>query len=266
MTTPGTLYGIGVGPGAPDLLTLRAHRLINSVDVLAIPRPNEWSKSLAFRIIEPNLEENENQEKLFLTFPMSKDPSVVKPYWEKAFEAIGNRLLEGKNVGFVCQGDPFVFSTFIYLFENATEKWPEVPIEVVPAVTSISAVPSAAKRPLVDGMERLAVLPATYGVDDLKKIIREFDSIVLMKVSSVINQVVEIIEDEGLLENSVYVERATSADEKVVYDLKSLKGNRCVYFSMVVITKKLRSGILATGPSILMQNSISHKETEHAPH
>ena len=254
---PGTLYGIGVGPGAPDLLTLRAHRLINSVDVLAIPRPNEWSKSLAYRIIEPNLEENADQEKLFLTFPMSKDPNVVKPYWEKAFEAIGNRLQEGKNVAFVCQGDPFVFSTFIYLFENATEKWPDVPIEVVPAVTSISAVPSVAKRPLVDGMERLAVLPATYGIDDLKKVIREFDSIVLMKVSSVIGQVIDILEEEDLLDNAVYVERATSSEEKVVHDLKTLKGNRCVYFSMVIITKKIRSGILSTGPSILMQDAVN---------
>ena len=88
--TKGKLYGVGVGPGAPDLLTLRALRTLESVDVLAIPRPNKWSKSLAWRIAEPNLEDKPEQEKLFLTFPMTKDPDILIPAWTYAFDEIGN--------------------------------------------------------------------------------------------------------------------------------------------------------------------------------
>ena len=243
----GKLYGVGVGPGASDLLTLRAHKVLNSVDVLAIPRPNKWSKSLAWRIVEPNIEVNEDQEKLFLTFPMSKNPEVLIPAWQYAFDEIGRRLDEGKNVAFMTQGDCMVYSTFIYLYQHALDEWPDVEVEIVPAVTSISAVPSVIGTPLVDGQERVAVLPATYGTEDLKKVLNDFDSVVLMKVGSVMDKVVGVLEEEDLLDKAVYVERATSSQEKVVRDLKSLKNDKCVYFSMVVVNKKVRSGILAKG-------------------
>ena len=240
----GKLFGVGVGPGAPDLLTLRALRVLESVDVLAIPRPNKWSKSLAWRIAEPNLEDRPEQEKLFLTFPMSKDPDILIPAWTYAFDEIGKRLDEGKNVAFLTQGDCMVYSTFIYLYDHAKTEWPDVEVEVVPAVTSISAVPSAIGTPLVDGQERVAVLPATYGTDDLRKVLRDFDSVVLMKVGSVMDKVIDILDEEDLLDKAVYVERATSNQEKVVRDLKSLKNDKCVYFSMVVVNKKERAGIL----------------------
>ncbi|SMF40070.1 precorrin-2 C(20)-methyltransferase [Pseudobacteriovorax antillogorgiicola] len=240
----GKLYGVGVGPGAPDLLTLRALKVLQSVDVLAIPRPNPWSKSLAWRIAEPNLEDRGDQEKLFLTFPMTKDPDVLVPAWQTAFDEIGERLDQGKNVAFLTQGDCMVYSTFIYLYDHARENWPEVTIEVVPAVSSISAVPSAIGTPLVDGQERVAVLPATYGTEDLKKVLQDFDSVVLMKVGSVMDKVINVLEDEQLLEKAVYVERATSNQERIVRDLRSLKNDKCVYFSMVVVNKKERAGIL----------------------
>ena len=137
-----------------------------------------------------------------------------------------------------------VYSTFIYLYDHAKTAWPDVELEVVPAVTSVSAVPSAIGTPLVDGQERVAVLPATYGTDDLKKVLRDFDSVVLMKVSSVMDKVIQTLEDENLLDKAVYVERATSDQEKVVRDLRSLKNDKCVYFSMVVVNKKERSGVL----------------------
>lgn len=242
--TMGKLWGVGVGPGAPDLLTLRGLRTMQSVDVLAIPRPNKYSKSLAWRIAEPNLEEREDQEKLFLTFPMTKDPDVLIPAWQYAFDEIHKRLKEGKNVAFLTQGDCMVYSTFIYLYSHAKEHWPDVEVEVVPAVSSISAVPSAIGIPLVDGQERVAVLPATYGTDDLRKVLKDFDSVVLMKVSSVMDKVIDILEEQDLLDKAVYVERATSDQERVVRDLKSLKNDKCVYFSMVVVNKKERSGIL----------------------
>lgn len=240
----GKLYGIGVGPGASDLVTLRAFNLLRSLPVLAVPRPNAYSPSLAYRIIEPHLLADSGQHHLFLTFPMTKDPEVLGPAWETAFRAIEAELEAGRDLGFVTQGDPFIYSTFIYVFESLKAKYPTLEIEVVPGVTSIAAVPMAAGVPLVDGQERLAVIPASYGTEELRQILRSFDSIVLMKVASVMETVVNLLEEEDLLDCAYYVERATSDEQRIVRDLRELRGNRCIYFSMVVVSKKRRSGIL----------------------
>lgn len=240
----GKLFGVGVGPGASDLLTVRAVNVLQSVEVLAIPQPNPYSKSLAFRICSPHLEDKEDQERLFLTFPMSKDKEVLRPHWEKAVLEIAKRLKEGKDVAFLTQGDPMVYSSFIYLMEAIKDVLPGLEIVVVPGVTSISAVPSATGVALCDGQERVAVLPATYGIEDLKQVLQLFDAVVLMKVGSVMPKVIDALESEGLLDKAVYVERATGDQQRIVWDLASLKSDRCVYFSMVVVNKKERAGAL----------------------
>jgi precorrin-2/cobalt-factor-2 C20-methyltransferase len=175
---------------------------------------------------------------------MTKDPDFLKPAWEIAFKEIGDRLYAGKSVAFISEGDPFVYSTFIYLYNHAKKNWPDVDIEVVPAVSSLSAVPIVAEMPIADGEERIAVIPASYGIDDLRGILKSFDTILLMKVSSVMPQVVDAIEAEGLLDRAVYVSKATMPQQKIVRDITSIKNDRCDYFSMVVVCKKDRSGIL----------------------
>lgn len=166
------------------------------------------------------------------------------PAWAKAFAAIREKLEAGLDVGFVTQGDPFIFSTFIYVFETLKEEIPGLEVEMIPGITSITAVPNAAGIPLVDGQERLAVIPATYGLEDLRGILRSFDSVVLMKVSSIMPELVQVLEEENLLDQSIYVERATTDEQRIVHDLRSIRNDRCVYFSMVVVTKKHRNGIL----------------------
>jgi precorrin-2/cobalt-factor-2 C20-methyltransferase len=240
----GKLIGIGLGPGASDLITLRALRHLQNLPVLAIPRPNPWTPSLAFRIIREHLPEGTGQQHLFLEFPMSRDPEILLPAWDKAFAAIREKLEAGFDVGFVTQGDPFVFSTFIYVYESLTEEIPGLEVEMVPGVSSINAVPNVAGRPLVDGQERLAVIPASYGVEDLRNILRSFDSVVLMKVSSIMPEIVQVLEEENLLDAAVYVERATTDEQRIVHDLRRIRNDRCVYFSMVIVTKKHRNGIL----------------------
>ncbi len=111
----GKLYGVGVGPGAPDLITLRALETLKSVPVLALPRSSDYGASVAWKIIKPTLGEIHGQERLFLTFPMKKEPELLRPAWDKAFAQIGERLLRGQSVAFVTEGDPSLYSTFIYL-------------------------------------------------------------------------------------------------------------------------------------------------------
>ena len=251
--TFGRLFGVGVGPGDPDLITLKALKILRSACVLAIPRPSKYAESVAWRCAAPHLGEavtlpsGQAQERLFLTFPMTKDPEVLVPAWQAAAAALVERLSAGKDVAFLTQGDPMVYSTFIYLSEEMRTRLPDLEVVIVPGVSSISAGPAAAGIPLADGEERVAVLPATYGVEDLRRILRDFDSIVLMKVASKIPEVIAALEAEGLLDSATYIERASSANQRVIRDLRSLVNDRCVYFSMIFVHKKTRSGVLRHG-------------------
>jgi precorrin-2/cobalt-factor-2 C20-methyltransferase len=240
-----TLYGVGVGPGAPDLMTLRAVAILKSVPVIAIPRRSEYVPSLAWEIARPNIGDVPGQERLFLTFPMTKDPERLRPAWDAAFSQIGARLAEGLSVAFITEGDPLVYSTFIYLLGEARKRWPEVEVQIVPAVSSITAVPAVTATPLADGQERIAILPATYGVDDLASVLRQFDTVILMKVGSVMPTVVAALEREDLVDRAFYVSKATTGHERIVHDLRSLRNDRCDYFSMVVVARRDRNGVLA---------------------
>ena len=240
----GTLYGVGVGPGAPDLMTLRALNTLKSVPVIAIPRSSDFAGSVAWRIASPVVGDVEGQERLYLRFPMTKDPEILKPAWDTAFNKIGERLEKGLSVAFISEGDPLVYSTFIYLLAEAAERWPGINIEIVPSVSSITAVPAVLQIPVADGRERFAVLPATYGVEDLKRMLQEFDTVLLMKVSSVMPKVIAVLEELQLLDRAVYVSKATTSQQKIVRDIRSIRNDRCDYFSMIMVSKRERSGVL----------------------
>ncbi len=240
----GILYGVGLGPGAADLMTLRALDCLKKVDCIILPRKDEKSPSLAWNIAEETVGPVPGQERLFLDFPMSRDPKVTTHAWNIAVKEIKDRIYTGKSVAFITIGDPFIYSSFIYLYEHAQKSWPEVRFKVVPGVSSISAAPIAAGIPVADGQERIAIIPATYNKDDLHTIIRMFDTIILMKPSSVMPEIIDVVESEGLLDKSVYVASATMDKEQIVTDIRAIKDKPGIYFSIVVIAKKDRSGVL----------------------
>jgi precorrin-2/cobalt-factor-2 C20-methyltransferase len=241
----GTLYGVGVGPGAPDLMTLRAVATLQKADVLAMPRSSDFGASMAWKIVKPVIGEIEGQERLFLTFPMSKDPSRLIPAWEKAFTAIGERLEKGLSVAFATEGDPSLFSTFIYLQREAPTRWPGIEVVVVPGVSSIAAVPAVTGIPLADGQERIAIVPANYGVDDLPEILAQFDTTILMKIGSEMPNVLAMLEKAGLAEKTVFVSRATMPDQRIVRDVRTSGGEYGDCFAMAIVSKKERNGVLA---------------------
>lgn len=240
----GKLYGVGVGPGATDLLTLRAVRILNTVSVLAIPKSSEHVRPFAWRICEPVVEKNPKQEKLFLIFPMTKKSSILIPAWDVAFKQIGERLEQGLDVAFITQGDPSVYSSWSYLLEEAPHRWPGINVEIVPAVSSITAIPAELKTPLADGQERFCVLPATYGIEDLPQLAQEFDTIILTKVGRMIPDLIKMLIAHELLQNATYVAYGTTPQQRVIKDLQSIASSRCDYFSMVMISIRKRKGVL----------------------
>lgn len=242
--TYGTLYGVGVGPGAPDLLTLRAVETLKRADVLALPRSSDYGASMAWKIVKPVIGERAGQERLFLTFPMSKDPDRLRPAWDLALAAIGERLARGVSVAFVTEGDASLYSTFIYLRREAPQRWPGVRIEVVPGVSSIAAVPAVTGIPLADGQECVAIVPANYGAADLARIFATFDTTILMKIGSEMPRVIEALERAGIADKAVYVSKATMSEERIVRDVRDVRDEHGDCFAMIVVAKKERSGVL----------------------
>jgi precorrin-2/cobalt-factor-2 C20-methyltransferase len=199
---------------------------------------------MAWRIAKGAVGDIPNQERLFLTFPMSKDPERLRPAWDRAFAEIGERLERGLTVAFVTEGDPSLFSTFIYLQREAPVRWPGIEIEIVPGVSSIAAVPAASGVPLADGLERIAILPAGYGVEDLERVLDAFDTTILMKIGGEMKQIVAALEAKGLLDRAVYVSKATMSEQRIERNLRTVAEERGDCFAMVVVSRKDRSGVL----------------------
>lgn len=231
----GKLYGVGVGPGDPELLTLKALRVIQKVTVLCVPQSETRQESYALGIVREFLDPA-RQEVLRVTFP-TDDAEGAAAAWRSCASAIADRLLRGQDVAFLTEGDPMLYSTFSYVLAGIREKHPDLPVEIVPGVSSVMAAAAAAQVPLGANGQRIAILPAVYGIDDLSEAIANYDTIVLMKVSHTLIQAVANLESLGLAGRGVFVRRATTPGEKVVRDLHELSEKDLDYFSLLIVKR-----------------------------
>jgi precorrin-2/cobalt-factor-2 C20-methyltransferase len=241
----GAIYGVGVGPGARDLLTLRSIKILRRVDVVVLPRSSNYGQSTAWRIVKPFVRKTPDQEHLFLTFPMSREPARHVDAWETALACLGERIERGRSIAFATEGDPSLFSTFIYLQREAPRRWPGIRVEVIPGVSSIAAVPAVTGIPLADGLERIAIIPAGYGVEDLVDVLNHFDTTILMKIGSEMGNIFAALETTGLMDKAVYVSKATTHQQRIVGDLREMTPERGDCFAMIVVSRKERTGVLA---------------------
>ena len=153
------------------------------------------------------------------------------------------------------EGDPSLYSTFIYVAAEARRRFAGLDVEIVPAVSSPMAVAAVTGVPLADGQERIAIIPGNYGVGDLDGILRAFDTIVLMKIGPEMPQILAALERCGLVDRAVYVAKATMAEQRIVRDLTSVKAERGDCFAMVIVSKKERAGVLVgESPPVVIAN------------
>ncbi|WP_070971583.1 precorrin-2 C(20)-methyltransferase [Vibrio sonorensis] len=254
----GKLYAVGVGTGDSELLTLKAVRLIKEADVIAIPEKNKGkADSFAWQIVTGAVPEAEiSAESCYLHFPMTRDPSVNIPAWQTAAHTILQRLQAGKNVVFITEGDPSVFSTWSYVQDELSELIPELKPVIVPGITSITAVPAATKIPLAEGKEKFCVVPATYGIECLENLVKEFDTIMLIKAGRMIPALSEKLKKLGIHDVATYVSHASSEQEEIYDDLDDVpNSNR--YFSMVQLSIRTRKGVLRGQQPITVEASFS---------
>jgi precorrin-2/cobalt-factor-2 C20-methyltransferase len=233
----GTLYGLGVGPGDPELLTLKAARILDEVPVVAVPVTQVEGDSYALDIVAGRL--RPQQTLLKLHFPMLKDVAVRQGYRQAAAQQIAAELQAGRDVAFLTEGDPLLHSTFIYLLQQLP---PELPVEIVPGVTSITAAAAEAKLPLVNAHQRLAVLPATFeDPAELRPIFESFDTVVLLKFHRVFEPLLDLLAELGLSERAVVVERASHAAGRVIKNIHTLRGKPIHYLSLLIVFTKRKT-------------------------
>lgn len=228
------LIGVGVGPGAPDLLTLRAARVLREADVLALPRASAESASSAGAIVRAAIGETPGQELLPLTFPMTRDPEARRAALATALDAVGERLAAGRTVAVACEGDPLVYGSFIDLLTAAPARFPGVPVEVVPGITAATAAAAAARLPLADGEGGLRILPARRALAEVPRIAADGDATVIYKAGPVLPELARALEEAGVAARAVLVTSATRPDEEIVRGLSPGTGKR-PYFSLVIV-------------------------------
>ena len=231
----GCLYGVGVGPGDPELVTLKAQRILQRVPLVCVPQSDSSVDSFALSIAREFID-TERQEILRFAFP-TDDAEGAADVWERAAATLAGRLQGGQDAAFITEGDPMLFSTFSYVLESIKANYPEIAVEIIPGVSSVMAAAARASVPLVTHGQRLAILPAVYGIDDLREAIANYDTIVLMKVNRVLLDALANLESLGLAGKGIYVRRATTAREQVVQDLRQLTAEDLDYFSLLIIKR-----------------------------
>ncbi|MGB3404327.1 MAG: precorrin-2 C(20)-methyltransferase [Microcoleaceae cyanobacterium] len=229
----GTLYGVSVGPGDPELITLKGFNLLKQTPVVAFPAGLHGKPGIAEGIISHLL--SPQQQQLSLHFPYVQDDTELTQAWQKAAHRVASYLQQGLDVVFACEGDVSFYSTFTYLAQTLQQLYSEAKVITIPGVCSPLAAVASLGIPLTIRSQKLMILPAIYHIEQLENILKQTDILVLMKVSSVYSQVWEILQQLNLLEQASVVEWATLPQQKIYHGLSDYPQLKLSYFSLMVV-------------------------------
>ncbi|NWL80048.1 precorrin-2 C(20)-methyltransferase [Pseudomonas taiwanensis] len=241
MTGKGRLIGLGVGPGDPELITLKALRLLQSAPVVgyfvAKAKANQGQGGNAFGIIEQHL--TDTQQRMPLVYPVTTEKlepplsyeTVISDFYDTAAEQVAQHLEAGRDVAVICEGDPFFYGSYMYLHDRLAERYE---VEVVPGVCSMLGSAAVLGVPLVYRNQSLSVLSGVLPEDELKARLADAEAAVVMKLGRNFDKVRRVLQDLGIASRAHYVERATMANQRIV-PLDEVDPMASPYFSMVVI-------------------------------
>ena len=232
----GTLYGVGVGPGDPELLTLKAHRLIQQADLvtyLSGDTGNAMARTISALSLDKTV--NPDQQEHPIVMPMNENRDNINLIYDEAAKLIANHLNDGKNVVFLCLGDPFFYGSFAYLHDRLNDQYP---VETIPGVTAINASVALTGRPIGLLAENSAVISGRRDDDDILQTLTQFDNISIMKPGRRRPVLLRLIEQAGRTSDTCYIEYAGQPNQKIVYNISTLDATVAgPYFSLFLISK-----------------------------
>ena len=231
---PGDFYGIGVGPGDNELLTVKAVRIIKEVDCIFAPRADSKASSLALDIVADVCKGKRIIEQVY---PMVRDKAKLEAAWMASANEIKSEIESGNNVAYLTIGDPLTFSTYCYLLQQLSKIIPSQNIHTIPGITSYNAAASLANFSLIEQNEKLAIIPISEDVNELRPILNSFDTVILMKVAKKLDEIIVLLEEMELIDKSLFASYIGFNNEFITRDLLSLKGEGKGYLSVIIVRK-----------------------------
>ena len=239
MTNWGKLIGVSLGPGDPELLTLKAHKTLKGKGLWTYPIKKRGAESYALTIAQ-GAGLQTPKDAMALVFPMTRDQEKLAQAWLQAATELIPTLKEGRDVYFLVEGDASTYSTFAHLARTVTGLESDVEIVTIAGVTSFNASAALLNEPLALEGDALAVIPAGYGVAVIEQLISEFDCLVLIKVKPLLDDIINLLESLDLLQYSSFIEKVGAAEERVITDVASLKGEKVNYLSLMIVKNPKR--------------------------
>jgi precorrin-2/cobalt-factor-2 C20-methyltransferase len=227
----GTLYGLGIGPGDPDLITLKALKVLQAVPVIAYPAP-VGKPSLARSIVEGHLPGN--QEEIVIETPMIPGKFPANDVYDTYSEEIAKQLDAGKDVAVLCEGDPFFYGSYMYIWGRLSTRFETV---VIPGVSSAMTSACELGVPITSRNDVLAVLPSPLPSEDLLTRVQQSDAVVFMKVGRHLSKVRDVLGTLGLTDKAYYIEHASMENQKMM-PLDEVNFEEAPYFSMIILHKR----------------------------
>jgi precorrin-2/cobalt-factor-2 C20-methyltransferase len=230
----GKLYALSTGPGAPDLITVRASRILGSLDILYAPAGRKGGDSLALSIVREYV--GEQTEIRCCHFPMSADSAEKEAVWDAVADALVTEVNAGKQVGFITLGDAMLFSTWVFLLQRiGSPDW----LEIVPGVTSFAAIAARSKTPLAMEQQSLAVIACTAPEAEIAQALQQHDSLVLMKVYGRFARIKALLRQAGLLNCALMMSEATLPGEQCWRHLDEVADDQPLpYFATILVNKQ----------------------------
>lgn len=228
MESSGRLYGLGIGPGDPELITVKALRLLRSADVVAYPICDKNKQGLARSIVIEYIGSQQIQVPLYFPFKLKQSS---QPYYDIAAETLAEHLKLGRNVVVLCEGDPFFYGTFMYIYNRLCDRFPT---EIVPGISSMMASAAALGVPLTYRNDVYMVLSSILPAEVLKEKLAVADAAVFIKLGRHFAKVVSVLKELGLYDRAKYIEKATTDRQKIVA-IAEVNPSEVPYFSMIVV-------------------------------
>jgi len=236
------LIGIGVGPGDPDLLTVKAVKAIQYADVIMCPASAEDRPSIALSVISSLIDKSKNQEIVKLIFPMTKDKDILKAHWKTNAKIMAEKVLSGKNVVYLTVGDPYLYSTWIYMHRDISANYPDIKISVVPGIVSMFTFASKVGISIAEGAEKVAIIPSCYDLSSVKEIAKHSEVLVFLKDGRYFDKVIELLKESGFPENSIFaIGQDLGTDHEIIRKMTLGEVNdgtlTTKYFSILVVKR-----------------------------